>query len=78
MSTRGSIRRKYGIESSGVNDCLLSCCCGCCTLIQEDKEIKSHEQEPMVQTGYAAPNGGQQMMYGQPQGTQPGQKIGVQ
>lgn len=77
MGTRESIRHRYGIESNGGNDCLLSCCCGCCTLIQENKEIRAHEQAPMVQTGYAAPNGGQQMMY--PQQTSPaGQKMGAQ
>jgi len=67
MSQRGSIRHKYGIDSNGCNDCLLSWCCGCCTLIQEDKEVRSQDERgPMMQQGYGAPNGGQQMVYGQP------------
>ncbi|KAL6714797.1 hypothetical protein ACLMJK_007057 [Lecanora helva] len=88
MSQRGAMRQRYGIESNSLNDCLLSCCCGCCTLIQEDKELRSHESEPMMQQqGYAAPNGGQGMVYQQPQpgvqqqpqyGVSEGQKVGVQ
>ena len=72
MSTRGTLRHRSGIESNGCNDCLISCCCGCCALIQEDKEIRfQQERMPMVQKGYVAPNGGQQMMYTQ----QPGQVV---
>ncbi len=65
MSSRGSIRRNHGINSNGCNDCLISCCCGCCALVQEDKEIRAAEAMPMVEKGYVAPNGGQPMMYAQ-------------
>lgn len=35
---RGQQREKYGIEGSGFGDCCASFWCGCCTLIQEEKE----------------------------------------
>jgi Cys-rich protein (TIGR01571 family) len=38
---RGSTREKYGIEGSTFGDCCASCWCGCCTLIQEEKEAVS-------------------------------------
>ena len=38
---RASIREKQGIEGSFVNDCLMSLCCGCCTLTQEAREVEA-------------------------------------
>ena len=37
---RGEIRSRYSIPGSFFGDCCLSCWCGCCTLIQEQKELK--------------------------------------
>ena len=37
---RGEIRNKYNIPGTYVGDCFTACCCGCCSLIQEQKELK--------------------------------------
>ena len=37
---RGEIRNRYSIPGSYFGDCCMSCWCGCCTLIQEQKELK--------------------------------------
>lgn len=38
LMQRGDIRAKYNIEGSMMEDCLFSYFCGCCTLIQSEKE----------------------------------------
>lgn len=38
-STRGDIRKKYGIQGSEAEDCLTHCCCVCCALSQEKMEL---------------------------------------
>jgi len=45
MISRSKMRRQYGIKGNGCNDCLVSCFCGCCALVQEDKEVKAQEKE---------------------------------
>lgn len=35
---RGNTREKHSIEGNIFGDFCASCCCGCCTLIQEEKE----------------------------------------
>jgi len=60
-SNRGKIRNKYNIEGNPCTDCLVSCCCTCCDLIQQDKEVKEREQA--APAGYQRPP---QMMYTQP------------
>ncbi|PYH66920.1 PLAC8 family protein [Aspergillus vadensis CBS 113365] len=47
---RGELRNKYGIEGSCCGDCCVSMCCGCCALIQEEKEAEIRTR-PQV-TGY--------------------------
>lgn len=36
---RADIREKYNLEGDCISDLALSWCCGCCTLIQSDKEV---------------------------------------
>lgn len=52
MISRGNIRRQYGIKGNDCSDCLTSCFCGCCALVQEDREVKAQEKEDGK---YAAP-----------------------
>ncbi|KAB8267168.1 PLAC8 family-domain-containing protein [Aspergillus minisclerotigenes] len=38
-------RRAYGIRGDIASDCVRATCCTCCTLIQDEKEIKKREEE---------------------------------
>ena len=52
------MRERLGIEGSGVTDCLASCCCPCCGLIQEEKEsLLKHEALDAKAAQYNAPAG---------------------
>jgi Cys-rich protein (TIGR01571 family) len=42
---RSDVRRKYDLQGSCVSDILISCCCGCCSLIQQDNEAAFREGE---------------------------------
>ena len=43
MITRGKLRHQDGIKGNGCTDCLTSAFCGCCALVQEEKEVKADE-----------------------------------
>ncbi|KAF2096684.1 PLAC8-domain-containing protein [Rhizodiscina lignyota] len=45
---RGELRRRYNIDGNGCTDCLCSTCCGCCDIIQQDKEMKNRETQPIL------------------------------
>ncbi|KAF2431900.1 PLAC8-domain-containing protein [Tothia fuscella] len=45
MMQRIDVRKKYNLQGSFVSDLLLNCCCGCCTLIQTEKESAFREAE---------------------------------
>ncbi|EXJ72048.1 uncharacterized protein A1O5_04551 [Cladophialophora psammophila CBS 110553] len=45
MFQRADIRKKYNLQGDCVGDLLTSCCCGCCSLIQQDKEAEFREKE---------------------------------
>ena len=36
---RAEIRERYGIESSGISDFCVSCCCLACAMVQQDREV---------------------------------------
>ncbi|KAE8139914.1 DUF614 domain protein [Aspergillus pseudotamarii] len=38
-------RKAYGIRGDIASDCVRATCCTCCTLIQDEKEIKKREEE---------------------------------
>ncbi|KAI1616702.1 PLAC8 family-domain-containing protein [Exophiala viscosa] len=59
---RGQIREKYGIEGGSFGDFCASWCCGCCTLIQEDKEsiVRLTGTDPKTKERYISPG---QMSY---------------
>ncbi len=41
MMKRSEIRERFGIEGSGMDDCCIAYWCGCCALIQQDKEVEA-------------------------------------
>ncbi|KAJ5792829.1 uncharacterized protein N7503_008807 [Penicillium pulvis] len=51
--SRGEMRERYGIEGSCCGDCCVSLCCGCCALIQEEKEAELRSKPELV--GYKMP-----------------------
>jgi len=61
---RADVRRKYDLKGSCVSDILISCCCGCCSIIQQDNEATFREKELTgnVQEQYKS---GEQMTYPQ-------------
>lgn len=56
---RADLRAKHNLEGSCLFDIALSCCCGCCSIIQQDKEAEYRElgAPAPVHHGYQA-NGG--------------------
>ncbi|OAL70492.1 hypothetical protein A7D00_5458 [Trichophyton violaceum] len=54
------IRRAYGIPGGIMSDCVRASCCTCCTLIQDEREIKTREESSRtggntVSAPYVAP-----------------------
>jgi Cys-rich protein (TIGR01571 family) len=54
---RGQIRQNYAIKGDQVTDCLLSAFCGCCSIIQHEKEVLHKQAAGGIQQGYQAPVG---------------------
>ncbi|KAI9892990.1 MAG: hypothetical protein M1814_000874 [Vezdaea aestivalis] len=54
---RGDLRAQYNLPGSTATDLLLSCFCGCCQIIQEEKEVE-RLTKPSANAGYQAPQGG--------------------
>ena len=50
------VRKTYDIPGSVGSDCVRSLCCSCCTLAQDEKEIKYRESHKAAFTGTAANN----------------------
>jgi Cys-rich protein (TIGR01571 family) len=48
---RSKLREKYGIEGSWFEDCLTTCFCGVCSIVQLEKESKQRAEA----AGYQAP-----------------------
>ncbi|KAF3178092.1 hypothetical protein TWF106_011165 [Orbilia oligospora] len=44
MMQRGEARRKYNMKGSGCGDCMRHFFCGCCALIQENREVETRKQ----------------------------------
>ncbi|KAG4437190.1 hypothetical protein IFR05_007346 [Cadophora sp. M221] len=61
---RSEIRAKYAIRGDALTDGLLSFCCGCCSIIQGEKEVIGRQQTAGMGQGYVAPQG---MNAGHPQ-----------
>jgi len=41
---RAEIRAKYNLQGSCLTDIATACCCGICDLVQQDKEVATHEK----------------------------------
>jgi len=53
---RQEVRAKYNIRGDTVTDALFSCFCGCCSIIQDEKEVIAR-QAAAGAGGYAKPEG---------------------
>jgi Cys-rich protein (TIGR01571 family) len=54
---RGELREKYNIKGNVLEDCFLTCCCPCCSLIQNEKEVIHQNAVAKPEEGYRAPQG---------------------
>lgn len=59
---RADLRTKHNLQGSCLIDMATACCCGCCQLVQNDKEAAHREQllagsQGGVQQGYQAAGG---------------------
>ncbi|QBZ65312.1 hypothetical protein PoMZ_07019 [Pyricularia oryzae] len=61
---RADIRRKYGLRGSCLGDIALACCCGCCAILQEERE--SAHREPLDDTHTTAVAGDKTQYNSQP------------
>ena len=58
MIKRKEVRHTFLIKGDDVEDCVISACCPCCALIQQEKEVVQRQHEvareskPTDQTGY--------------------------
>ena len=57
LMQRADIRHKYNLQGDFVTDLLTSCCCGCCSLIQQEKEVEIRERELGEKAAYVKPEG---------------------
>lgn len=65
---RADLRTKHNLQGSCLLDIATACCCGCCQLVQADKEAEYRELNSQgVQQGYQATGGmtypGEQMKH---------------
>ena len=44
MFQRGEIRERLRLNGNGCSDCLVSWCCACCALVQEEREVQDFQQ----------------------------------
>ena len=67
MLQRADIRKKYNLQGDFVMDVVGACCCGCCSLVQMEKEVVYREGlggangDVSAQEGYKK---GEEMVYG--------------
>ncbi|CAK7206808.1 hypothetical protein SEUCBS139899_009614 [Sporothrix eucalyptigena] len=57
MMKRGEIRERFSIVGSGTGDCCASYWCPCCSLIQQDNEVKIRTAHMVNNQGYQAQPG---------------------
>jgi len=48
---RADVRTKYNLQGDCITDIALSCCCGLCSLVQQDKEAEAREALNSSPTG---------------------------
>ncbi|KAI3317349.1 PLAC8-domain-containing protein [Xylariaceae sp. AK1471] len=49
---RANVREKYHLQGNCLVDIAASCCCGCCSLVQQDKEAAYWESKRADDAGY--------------------------
>lgn len=54
---RANLREKHNLQGSCLVDIATACCCGCCDLIQQDKEAEYREAQASSGQGYKANEG---------------------
>jgi hypothetical protein len=52
MMKRGEVRERFGIKGSAMNDCCVSYWCGCCALIQQEREVKARLAHNSIARAY--------------------------
>ena len=52
MTKRTEIRDKFGIKGSRTSDCCASYWCPCCSLVQQDNEVKTRLGYETLSEGY--------------------------
>ncbi|KAH6868990.1 PLAC8 family-domain-containing protein [Thelonectria olida] len=52
MMKRGEVRERFGIKGSAMNDCCVSYWCGCCALIQQEREVKARLARNSIARAY--------------------------
>ncbi|KAL4778553.1 PLAC8 family-domain-containing protein [Aspergillus varians] len=55
MMKRRDLREKFGIKGSVGEDCILSCCCSCCVVMQHEKELDVQATRLQTVGGYQTP-----------------------
>lgn len=58
---RSEVRKRFGIKGNGCTDCLASTCCTCCSMVQQQVEVRERaEKQPMLGAngGYQSAPGG--------------------
>jgi len=43
LTNRGDVREKYNLAGNNCEDCLCTCFCGLCDIIQQEKEVEYRE-----------------------------------
>ena len=42
---RKEVRDRLNLEGNCLSDLAISCCCGCCSLVQQDKEVENRQAQ---------------------------------
>ncbi|KAK0669200.1 PLAC8 family-domain-containing protein, partial [Cercophora samala] len=54
MTHRAEIRKRYNIPGSQTKDCLVSCFCCSCAVVQQDEEVRGRQEREGIRVGYKA------------------------
>ena len=57
MMKRTEIRERFGIKGDGCGDCCSAYWCGCCVLIQNEKEVLARQSSGPITQGYQQQQG---------------------
>lgn len=60
---RRDVRSRFGIEGGCCTDCLAACCCGCCSQVQIENELKDRAETDVLLQPQQPLSGPQTMLY---------------